>query len=571
MDNRFIELREAESQIKIDNGFYESTLQEKTVINQGDSIVINKVVIDTDSISQQSINIKEPITLQISNMLYLQKVFNNPNEAAPPGFTTGFDAYPQSGQNFVLCNEIDSAVSTNVKTIVNLFVSRSNYNRTKDFGGLSVIIQYLNEFGDQDQMVVNVPKFSSRFGVQNPVQINLVFTNTQEPKVITTQKDLGKYDIIVDLGPTTDLESYTWNPYIFSDTYELKEGQYTPLELCNTINRQIQKNQYGNNPTDSNFMQSQFLRQLQTLGASLSFVQCQSDDSGFWPGPEVVPQLFNHLTAAAPNGSNIWVGASQMELSYNNETSKFFWNYTHMPIFDNKGAEIVMYNGNTSYPADHKQWINNKLGGVLFHGLTATDADDNFYNFWENDLGFDLSSLLTSFTTINITGTNDTGNAPVMKAVDGENTTGAFINLGSAIASAGAYNIVPAPDGAADPVINPQEATSENTIPINAPISIINKLYQYPYFCVELQCGYNNKVISVDGNHANIVAIISKYYTLNSFTYGSSADSITYTHIGPDSLYIDSFRIRILNPDKVLAQGIGDQNSVILQIVKGSN
>ena len=569
MDNRFIELREEEAQIKIDNGYYESVLQQKTIINNGDSIVVNKIVIDTDSISQQSINIKEPITLQISNMLYLQKVFNNGGESTPASFNE-FAPLPQSGQNFVLCNQIESAVSTDVKTMVNLLVSRINGDNRKDFGGLNIIIKYLNAEGNGDQMVVNIPKFNTEVGVENNILINLVFTNTTTPEIIVSKKDISKYNIKIELGPVTNIESITWNPYIFNDTYLLESGQYTPLELCNTINRKIQLNKNGNNPSDTNLVDSQFLRELQTLGDSLSFIQMQQDESGAWPGNNEAPMIFNHDTSV----TNIWVGASQMELSYNDQSNTFYWNYIHMPIYDSKGAEIIMYNGDNSNPDDYKMWINNKLGGSLFHGLTATDEDGNYYNFWENDLGFNLNTLLTLYKTIAIVGATpaDKGSVPVIKGIDSVNTTGGYINIGSAIATASPdYNIVPVPNVSGAPVVLPQEATSENTTPINAPISIINKLYQYPYFCIELQCGYNNDVISVDGNHSNIVAMVSKYYTLNSFTYGSMTDSITYTHRGIDSLYIDSFRIRILNPDKILAQGIGDNSTVILQIVKGQN
>jgi len=64
------------------------------------------------------------------------------------------------------------------------------------------------------------------------------------------------------------------------------------------------------------------------------------------------------------------------------------------------------------------------------------------------------------------------------------------------------------------------------------------------------------------------MAIVSRYYELNSFTSGGSDTSLIYTHVG-DPITLSSFGVRIMKPDKTLADNLGENTSVFLQIIKG--
>ena len=65
------------------------------------------------------------------------------------------------------------------------------------------------------------------------------------------------------------------------------------------------------------------------------------------------------------------------------------------------------------------------------------------------------------------------------------------------------------------------------------------------------------------------MAIVSRYYELNSFTSGSSADSLVYTHESEEPITLSSFGIRILKPSKEIADNLGKQTTVFLEIIRG--
>ena len=67
---------------------------------------------------------------------------------------------------------------------------------------------------------------------------------------------------------------------------------------------------------------------------------------------------------------------------------------------------------------------------------------------------------------------------------------------------------------------------------------------------------------------SSIKAVVGKYYSTNSFTNGSVADSLTpYIHQG-EPFNLSELRIRILDPNKGIAEGIGDNNSVFVEVIK---
>jgi hypothetical protein len=65
----------------------------------------------------------------------------------------------------------------------------------------------------------------------------------------------------------------------------------------------------------------------------------------------------------------------------------------------------------------------------------------------------------------------------------------------------------------------------------------------------------------------SIMSIVSRYYNVANYTSGSSDSSIAYTHKGA-SLLLTSFNCRILNSDKTPALGLGQDNSIFLEIIK---
>ena len=65
------------------------------------------------------------------------------------------------------------------------------------------------------------------------------------------------------------------------------------------------------------------------------------------------------------------------------------------------------------------------------------------------------------------------------------------------------------------------------------------------------------------------MAIVSRYYELNSFTSGTEGDSLVYTHEG-EPITLSSFGVRIMTPQKVVADNLGANTAVFLEIVRNS-
>ena len=67
---------------------------------------------------------------------------------------------------------------------------------------------------------------------------------------------------------------------------------------------------------------------------------------------------------------------------------------------------------------------------------------------------------------------------------------------------------------------------------------------------------------------SSVVAAVSKQYNSNDFITGFADSGIAYTHVGATQI-LSSLRLRILEPQtKELAGGLGDNSTVILEVVK---
>jgi len=74
-------------------------------------------------------------------------------------------------------------------------------------------------------------------------------------------------------------------------------------------------------------------------------------------------------------------------------------------------------------------------------------------------------------------------------------------------------------------------------------------------------------MFDTENDHQFTKAIISRYYSQDSYTSATTADSLVYVHKGPSTI-IQSFRIRVLNPDRKVPQGLGVGSAVFLELVK---
>ena len=73
-------------------------------------------------------------------------------------------------------------------------------------------------------------------------------------------------------------------------------------------------------------------------------------------------------------------------------------------------------------------------------------------------------------------------------------------------------------------------------------------------------------MIGENYNNPQIKGIVSRYYTVNSYTSAGMESDIPFENLGPEPVYINSLNVIILNPDGTLATNIDGDNTVFLQI-----
>ena len=235
-----------------------------------------------------------------------------------------------------------------------------------------------------------------------------------------------------------------------------------------------------------------------------------------------------------------------------------------MPIFAATTGEIVVnyqqsfLNYNSSDP---RYFVANKYSGIAFTSLQPKE-------FWEDTLGFDLSLLTvdiqqTETPNVKIL-SGGTGSLPIINYTDGVNVTGSFTGLDAIILkkSANFYQV---------PFTFPIISSSSQNITIYANKSFGIQGVKSGYFLIEISDLISSDVIGENIKSRSISGIVSRYYSADSYTSGSSDVSIPYVHRGINPITINSMGVRILNPDGSFANDIGSDNTVFLQIVRSTN
>ena len=556
MSSSFIvECRQKETDIVIANGSYTTNLQEEILIEEGDSIYVKQSFVDTEAASNNQIVISDDLTLSTSNFVYLNYDNNTDlafvknvgdKRAVDPnvGFNWG-DLPAIDYQNYVLCNQRNAGDSTHV---VGLQTTRYDTNKPileatlkyqyEDISGATVFFTAVFKITDKNFVEAKPTPFIAKNGTVKSVD----YTEAQLISLFNWKPGMEIEGVAID--------DWVAEPITFNNTIELSKGNYDPAQLITVLNRELQKNA----PTTSDILVSSYLKNGATfvgtasIGNLFSLARFDGGNSGM--------QL-NDINKRV-------IGASQVNLDYDPATKQFSWIYTHTPTYSS-GNEVVTYR-----PDGITQ---NKSGGILFRELSAIiKGTTKSFDFWNKVMGFDVSTtgLLTTFDIVNINpgggpGASGTPPAPALfgpkitNFADGITSTGAYIGIADLVDGASAsYQTIPD---------LPFSATSSDTIPIVGSVTSLNHIDAFGYFLIEIDSKFKNEFLTPSNNYRNVQSIVSRYYSVNSYTSGSSDGSIIYTHSGLPTL-LQSFRVRILDSTKALATNIGADNTIFVEIMK---
>ena len=173
------------------------------------------------------------------------------------------------------------------------------------------------------------------------------------------------------------------------------------------------------------------------------------------------------------------------------------------------------------------------------------------------------------------TGTDIFGNLIYPESLEeGKYTTGLYLGLDVLIPKSypNATNTPTTPLQAASynvqrvQVLNPTIATTNNPIYATNQVNEIGE--PSGYFLIEVS-GVNastNEMIGKNYSNPQIKGIVSRYYTVNSYTSAGMESDIPFENLGPEPVYINSLNVRIFNPDGTLAKNIDGDNTIFLQV-----
>ena len=87
------------------------------------------------------------------------------------------------------------------------------------------------------------------------------------------------------------------------------------------------------------------------------------------------------------------------------------------------------------------------------------------------------------------------------------------------------------------------------------------------YFKIDIQGIAPTELVSSAGTSRSVQGVVTRFYNDGNFTSGSQDSGIVYQHAGEPKM-VSNLRTRILDPDNSIANGLGSDNTVFLEILK---
>jgi hypothetical protein len=529
MSSNIIELRQENADTVNSNGDFVVNMpyNKQLVLEQGDSLVVKNVFIDTEAQSSQKINIEKEMTLEIDIMkYYIWTRADNIYKADGTGVTTDV----VDGQFYVLAGDVGGI--PNLSEITQVLT----LSETGGCGG-NFTINYTNSDGVATKKTFPVNPSSFPFTVTN---ISLIYTNTQpvtftdqqyQTSSIKTESAVGA----THLEPIQDKVSIT-----------IPKGTYSSTQFVELMNSEFdiggragEANGYGQND-------------ILTAYTSEYLVK--------WDGTKMYKI----------SGGSLLLGASQLEFEFLSDTNQYAINYAHTPyLYGGSQAAQKPYQPSVGFlvlGGGATPITINKNSGILFSALSSfyTQDPSTELNFWEDTLGFgdSLKPKVESAGSLTYGGLTSDVFKLSTEPLDEVQTTGGYLGLSMLIDKLNDKWYEPV-----DTTVGDFMSTSTDTFNIIGSQNTVNTV-NYGYFLVEINSSYKTNFYSKD-NNLNIGAIVSRYYELNSYTSATSDASLQYIHTSPVPINLNTFRVRVLKPDKTLVGNLGDGTSIYLELIKG--
>ena len=577
--NITLEMRQLDAVNVSANGDYECHLSKDVIIENGDIVMVNKVFVDT--VREGDININDDLTLTIQSGVYFNDWLKK---------TTGFTWVDADGE---VLNATTEQVTPNFKRFIPYlglegapvagYSTYTGYQYNINFAGgaepsFTITYSFINYQNELQYFHTTFPFLGNRTHATYIDPFNIVAKNDSIQIVSPAISLFTNAGITPVAAVGTPLIAKVYSPFIMTTEITLPKGVYSPTQISQYISEQLSLNN-PNNIQATNIATSNFLFAAGDFDTGKA-----SPDGRKQPGG--LPILLTEQTTFIsddgeisvrfPSANGLIIGSSQIAVEFDANSSKFqFRIHSDMLDATNGSAICVRYlqfnlgstgGGGSNQPTFIKGVAEN--GGIYLNSLTAKNSSGANVDFWEGLLGFDTGAICVKSNyagqdLFGLTGSFDLINP----LVDGTNTSNGYFGLDSTIIRGAStwYNRQSVPlnqDGLC--------STIDSIVPITASKTLDVLLNKFSHYVLMTDLGFsNNNYIGTEW-YRNINGVISKYFSYGSYAYGSTDTAIQYVHSGAP-IFLSSIRIRLLKSDKKIDTNLGDDNTVILQIIKSGS
>tara|TARA_R110000850_G_scaffold129505_3_gene249448 strand:- start:171 stop:2009 length:1839 start_codon:yes stop_codon:yes gene_type:complete len=574
-------------------GDFKTIFKQPHYIYEGDEVAVSKVFIDNETSSDGIIVIENLTNISGSVILYN----TNTNRQKIDVFTN--TAQPVNDNLNYFLSGITKKTNPAYKSMIHVttFVIYASEAKGGDWGDLTggdrpLTIKYHDIAGNTRIFFLDVPKQNPNTGSEKEVFVDVDLYMQND--FIRADNTNGNYTFckvsplayLKNNGQETGVQIYSSNtdidmstssvsPVNFPFSFDIPAGKYIPEDLCTLINDKMTVNN----------VQPGFLQGQQLISPFLkTYTQATSDptiQAQFPDGFLMVTSGFDPVARTNTMNGNYWLGTSTIDLQFDTSDNKFYWNQLHFPYFgknDNGTPATQIFEQKLGTVA--QGFINvSKNGGIVFSKFDAiqviTNADGSTttdtFDFLSGVLGFRERDVIIQEKFVELF---DSGEGAIFNAVqvlcdEQIHTT----NVKPTIASSVDRNTDATFDYQFIPVLSTSDgynAIIDSTINrvIKAKTSAVSgEILESGYFLVRMDCGFTNTIVSSNKISKNINAIVSRYYSLGSYTSTSLDPSMIYTHRGEPILLTEA-NITILNSDRTIAN-VGNDNTVFIEIVRG--
>ncbi len=322
-----------------------------------------------------------------------------------------------------------------------------------------------------------------------------------------------------------------------------------------------------------------------------------------------IPSDLNYYVAENYTPPYVWYnneqtgflgGTSKFNINYDTANDLFYIDYLHTPILDTEQREVVLFSkalieygqptgSNTGYKA------NTAMGGILISRLFsyAYDSQNNPVpvntGFWQDMLGFQFDDAYQTQFKADMITKSDTfyNNYRLSNGVQKPQAYGITYTFTTTIPDP--KYLQTATTSALVPIQWLQQsnftvATQDKGMSIFS--KDIPKIFQSigsrviygdnagyvkpnPYYLIDINISHlKNDNYRDRDSYRQIMSIAGKTYNSGtSYIQLFGDNSIQALNLTED-IYIDKIEVKILNPDKTLATGLGDTTSIFLRIIQ---